>query len=82
MMREKKGMWFELGTPVCLGVSCTTTGLRWGDFLTLAAGRSISNVIPGVLCLVVHWCVCSGIWTTVDAVGFVVVVASGAGPGL
>ena len=54
MVREK-GMRFELGTSVCLGVSCITAGLRRGEFLALVADRSIANVIPGVLCLLVCW---------------------------
>ena len=71
-------MWFELGTSVCLGVSCTTAGLRRGAFLALVVGRSIANVIPGVLCLVVRWCVRGAVWTIVGVVGCVVVVTGGA----
>ena len=72
-------MWFELGTSVCLVVSCTTTGLMRDNFLALVAGRLIADVIPSVLCLVMCWCVCGAFWTTVGAVGFVVIVTGGAG---
>ena len=47
-------MWFELGTSVCLVVSCTTTGLMRDNFLALVAGRSITNTMPGVLYLVMR----------------------------
>ena len=75
-------MQFELGTSVCLGVSCTTTGLRWGDFLVLVDGRSIVNVIPYVLCLVVRWCVQGAVRTVVGTMVFVGVVTGEAGPTL
>ena len=75
-------MRLELGTSVCVGVSCTIEGLRWGDFRALIAGRSIANMVPGMLCLVVQWCVRGAVWTIVGAVGFVVVVTGGAGPTL
>ena len=75
-------MRFELGTSVCLGVSCTTTELRRVDFLTLVAGHSIANVIAGVLCMVVYWCVHDAVWTIVGAMGFVVVVTGGVDPTL
>ena len=67
---RKKGMWFELGMAVCVGMSCTTANLRRGDFLDLVAGCSIANVIPGMLCLVVCWCVRGAVWTITGAVVF------------
>ena len=70
-------MWYGekgMGTPVIVGVSYTTLGLRRGDFLALVTSRSIVNVIPGVVCLGMRWCVCGVVWTIVGAVGFVVVV--------
>ena len=63
-------------------MSCTTTGLRQGDFLALVAGRSITNVIPGVVCVVVCWYERGVVWTIVGAVWFVGVVSGGAGPTL
>ena len=75
-------MRFELGTSMCLGVLCTTAGLRRGNFRDLVAGCSISNVIPVVLCRVVRWYVRGTFWTIVGAMGFVVVVTGGAGPTL
>ena len=75
-------MRFELGMSKRVGASCTTAGLRRGDFLALVDGRSIADVIPGMLCLVVRWCVRGAIWTIVGALGFVVVVTSGAGPNI
>ena len=75
-------MRFELGTSGCLGVPCTTAGLRRGDFLALVADRSIANVIPGVLCLVVRWFVGGTVWAIMGALGFVVIVTGEAGPTL
>ena len=73
-------MRLELGKSVCVGVSCTLAELRRGDFRALVAGRSIANMIPGVLCLMVRWCVHGTVWTIMGAVGFVVVVTGEAGP--
>ena len=75
-------MWFELGTAVCLRMSCTIAGLRQGEFLALIAGRSIANVIPYVLCLVVCWCMRGAVWTIVGAMGSGVGVTGGTGPTL
>ena len=72
-------MRFELGTSVCVGMSCTTIGLGRRDFLAFVASRSIANVIPGVLCLMVRWCVHGAIWTITSSVVLVAVATGGAG---
>jgi hypothetical protein len=77
--REKTGTRFELGTYVCVGVTCNTTGLRCGDFLNFVASQAIANVIPSMLCLVVRWCVHGVVWTIVCVMGFVVFVTDEAG---
>ena len=79
---EKEGMWFQLGTVVKVGASCTNVGLRQGDFLAHAVGLSIARVIPGVLCHVFLWCIQGVAWITTGAVGFLAVVTGGAGPTL
>ena len=48
----------------------------------LITGRSITNVIPSVVCLVVCWYVCGAVWIIVGTVGFIVVVTGGDGPTL
>ena len=82
MVKEKKGIRFELGMSMCLGVSCTAAGLRRGNFLALVTGHSIDNVILGMLCLVVRWCIHGTVWTSLGAVVSVIVVTGEAGPTL
>ena len=70
-------MKFELGTLVHVGVSCTNVGLNHDGFLAFVDSLSISKVIPGVLCLVVRWCVRNTVWITTGAMGFIIIMTAG-----
>ena len=71
-------MWFGLEIVVNVVVSCTSVGLRWGDFRVAVAGLSIVEVISGVVWCAFILCVLGAALMVIGGVGCVVIVTGGA----